>query len=303
MADNEPPMPPDDTEAAGTSSPPPPPRSDAASPPPPWDAASPPPPPPPPAALPSSGAPHESNAPPYFSPPPAADAPLRPAPPPSSTQPQPSGAPPSAIPDLGAPAPFKAPSAAELTKPPRRRRTRLIAVIVVLIVLIVGGSAAGLLLTRLANGKVPAAGVPPPSTVSYTDPNQYYTAVFDREPKYHSTSQTSAAGTVPYLYAEYVGPDVDQLVGVLVFTPGTAFDTTRGLEGIATAGGGSMVSSAPSTFQGYPSREGVIDLQGEFLKVQLVHVGNLAYIIGTAGPVNPPSDYARFIAAVHITPH
>ncbi|MGH7749954.1 MAG: hypothetical protein ACREQ5_35070, partial [Candidatus Dormibacteria bacterium] len=102
---------------------------------------------------------------------------------------------------------------------------------------------------------------------------------------------------------EYVGPDVDQLVGVLVFSPGTTFDTTKGLQGIASAGNGSVISSAPSTFQGYPSLEGVINLQGDYLKVQIVHVGNLAYIIGTAGPVNPPSDYTRFIAAVHITPH
>ena len=228
-----------------------------------------------------------------------------PPPPPLPDAPPPSEPlPPPGIPDLGAPAPFKAPSAAELTKPPGRRRRRLIAAIVALIVLIAGGSAAGLLLTRPVAGKPAATACgPTASAVSYTDPNRYYTARFDCEPKYHSTSQASAAGTVPYLYAEYVGPDVDQLVGVLVFTPGTAFNTTRGLEGIATAGGGSVVSSAPSTFQGYPSREGVIDLQGEFLKVQLVHVGNLAYIIGTAGPVNPPSDYARFIAAVHITPH
>ena len=161
-----------------------------------------------------------------------------------------------------------------------------------------------MLLTRPAAGKGAQTSCgPTASAVSYTDPEQYYTAHFDCEPKYHSTSQKSAAGTVPYLYAEYVGPAVDQLVGVLVFTPGTIFDTTKGLEGIATAGGGSVVSNAQSTFQGYPSREGVINLQGEFLKVQLVHVANIAYIIGTAGPVNPPSDYARFITAVHITPH
>jgi hypothetical protein len=251
------------------------------------------------------------------------NAPPRPAPPPLSSRPPASAAPPFGIPDLGAPAPFEAPSATDLTKPPRRRRTWLIALVVGLIVLIAGGGTAGVLLTRATGtnagpttsgssgggGAHPTASAahataePTLSTVSYTDPDQYYTAQFANEPKYHSTSQTSPAGNVPYRYAEYVGPDVDQLVGVLVFSPGTSFDTTKGLQGIASAGSGSVISSTPSTFQGYPSLEGVIDLQGDYLKVQIVHVGNLAYIIGTAGPVNPPSDYGRFIAAVHITPH
>lgn len=192
-----------------------------------------------------------------------------------------------------------------------------------LIVLIAGGSAAGFLLTRPAAGRAgpttsggsggavgsqtasgtPTTPAPAGGTVAYTDPDRYYTAQFASTPTYHSTTQTSPVGDVPYRYAEYVGPDVDQLVGVLVFSPGTSFDTTKGLQGIASAGNGSVVSSAPSTFQGYPSLEGVINLQGDYLKVQIVHVGNLAYIIGTAGPVNPPTDYARFIAAVHVTPH
>ena len=273
MADDQPPMPPDVTGPDPPSPPPPPP--------------------PPPAAPPSSGGP------------PAPDAP------------------PSGLPDLRAPAPFAAPSATVLTRPPRRRRTGLIALIVGLIVLIAGGGTAGVLLTRSTASKAgpPASGSsssgrahptasgtqatpqPRPRTVSYTDPDQYYTARFDREPTYHATSQSSPVGNVPYRYAEYVGPDVDQLVGVLLFSPGTSFDTTKGLQGIASAGSGSVISSAPSTFQGYPSLEGVINLQGDYLKVQMVHVGNLAYIIGTAGPVNPPSDYGRFIAAVHITPH
>lgn len=269
MADNQPPMPPDVTEPDVTRPP---------------GFPNPPPPPPP-------------------SPPPPA------APPPSGAQPA-SSAPPAALPDLGAPAPFEAPSATDLTKPPARRRPWLIAVIAGLLVLIAGGSAAGVLLTRSTASKAgptssAAQGthLPTPSTVSYTDPDQYYTAQFANEPAYHATSQASPVGNVPYRYAEYVGPDVDQLVGVLVFSPGTTFDTTKGLQGIASAGNGSVISSAPSTFQGYPSLEGVINLQGDYLKVQIVHVGNLAYIIGTAGPVNPPSDYGRFIAGVHITPH
>lgn len=278
MADDQPPMPPDVT---GSDSPSPPQQQ------------APPPPPPPPAAPATAGGPPAPDAPPF------------------------------GLPDLRAPAPFAAPSATDLTKPPRRRPTGLIALIVGLIVLIAGGSTAGVLLTRSTasnagptasarpsgGGANPTASArqatpePTPRTVSYTDPDHYYTAQFDNEPKYHATSQSSPVGNVPYRYAEYVGPDVDQLVGVLLFSPGTSFDTTKGLQGIASAGSGSIISSAPSTFQGYPSLEGVINLQGDYLKVQIVHVGNLAYIVGTAGPVNPPSDYARFIAAVHITPH
>ena len=285
MADDQPPMPPDVTGPALSPSPPEP------LPPGPAPLAPPPPPPPPPALPAPSVAPPAPDAPPF------------------------------GLPDLRAPAPFEAPTTTALTTPPRRRRTGLIALIAALIVLIAGGSAAGLLLTRptahkagptasggSGGGNPTASGAqatqqPTPSTVSYTDPDQYYTAQFDNEPKYHATSQTSPVGNVPYRYAEYVGPDVDQLVGVLVFSPGTSFDTTKGLQGIASAGSGSVISSTPSTFQGYPSLEGVINLQGDYLKVQIVHVGNLAYIIGTAGPMNPPSDYGRFIAAVHITPH
>ena len=322
MADNQPPMPPDVTGPAGSPSPPPRPPSDTAPPAGEQLSGAPPPPPPPlpEAAGPASPQP-SSDPPPLFFTPPLAGALPRPGPPAGSGEPAAQEAAPSALPDLRAPSPFEAtfeaPSATNLTKPPRRRRTWLIALIAVLVVLIGGGAAAaGLLLTRTTGSKAgptapanPSASAaqatpqPTPSTVSYTDPDQYYTAQFDNEPKYHATSQTSPVGNVPYRYAEYVGPDVDQLVGVLVFSPGTTFDTTKGLEGIASAGSGSVISSAPSTFQGYPSLEGVINLQGDYLKVQIVHVGNLAYIIGTAGPVNPPSDYGRFLAAVHITPH
>jgi len=305
MADDQPPMAPDDTGPPDSPSPPPPP------------------PPPPPSPESSAGAaPAPAPALQFFGPPLPTTPPRPTPPPPSGGHPAPSAAP-SGLPDLRAPAPFAAPAAApsatELTKPSGKRRTGLIAVIAGLIVLIAGGSAAGFLLTRPAAGKAgptapsgsgggagtqTAAGTPAAAgTVTYTDPDQYYTAHFASEPTYHATSQTSPVGNVPYRYAEYVGPDVDQLVGVLVFSPGTSFDTTKGLQGIASAGNGSVVSSTPSTFQGYPSLEGVINLQGDYLKVQIVHVGNLAYIIGTAGPVNPPSDYARFIAAVHITPH
>ena len=242
-------------------------------------------------------------------PPPPATPVAAPAAPFAAIHPAPSDAPPT----FAAP-----PSVSELTKPSHGRRVRLIVVIAALIVLIGGGGAAGILLTRPSASKathtgaaspsasgaeVSATPAPTPNTVSYDDPDQYYTAQFSKAPAYHSTTQASPAGNVPYRYAEYIGPDVDQLVGVLVFTPGTGFDTQKGLQGIAAAGKGSVVSSAPSTFQGYPSLEGVISLQGDYLKVQIVHVGNLAYIIGTAGPVNPPSDFAGFIAGVHITPH
>lgn len=325
MADNQPPMAPDDAGPLGSPSPPPPPPGTAPSGDQPEGEGQPPPPPPPPPSPQSSAgaAPAPTPALQFFGPPLPTTPPRPTPPPPSGGHPAPT-APPLGLPDLGAPAPFEAPTAApsatDFTKPSGKRRTGLIAVIAGLIVLIAGGSAAGFLLTRPAAGRTgtttsggsgggvgthTAVGTPATSagTVSYTDPDQYYTAQFASEPTYHSTSQTSPVGNVPYRYAEYVGPDVDQLVGVLVFSPGTSFDPAKGLQGIASAGNGSVVSSTPSTFQGYPSLEGVINLQGDYLKVQIVHVGNLAYIIGTAGPVNPPSDYARFIAAVHITPH
>lgn len=236
------------------------------------------------------------------------------------------GAPLSGFHQLGGAAPpvampvVEEPLAAEMhtlaKAPPARRRKRrwlIVTVVVAVVVVLGGGGAAAYLLTRPSVATVGPPSSQPPSTGSgapaqrgtaYTDPNRYYTAQFDGAPTYHSTQQsTSTVGNVPYLYAEYIGPDVDQLVGVLVFDPGTTFDAQRGLQGIANAAHGSVVSSSPSTFQTFPSLEGVITLSGEYLKVQLVHTGNLAYVIGTAGPVNPPSDYQRFIASVHVTPH
>ncbi|MBV8529150.1 MAG: hypothetical protein JOZ75_12620 [Candidatus Dormibacteraeota bacterium] len=300
MAENPPPTPPEDTGTPASMSPPGPP---------------PPPPPPPAASQPPASEASVSVPPPPPSglPGPVSVPPLR-APRPS-LPPRPATAP-SGIPDLRAPAPFAtpraapriapsngapgiAPSAGELTKAPLRRRRWLIPLVAGLIVLIAGGGAIGVLLTRAnATRSTPGA-----KTVAYTDPDGYYTAQFDSEPGYHATTQTTPIGSVPYRYAEYVDSGVDQLVGVLVFTPGASFDTAKGLQGMASAGNGSVVSSQVSTFQGYPSTEGVINLTGTYLKVQIVHVGNVAYIIGTAGPVNPPTDYARFIASVHITPH
>ncbi|MGH7686282.1 MAG: hypothetical protein ACREN2_05635 [Candidatus Dormibacteria bacterium] len=241
--------------------------------------------------------------------------------PPVALEPPTVGAPPGGFHPLGGTgppvelAPEQAPAATGIPAlgkaPPARRRKRrwlIVLAVVVVVVLLGGGGTAAFLLTRPSVATVGPQTSPRPSgsgtTAAYTDPNHYYTAQFDGAPVYHSTQQsTSAVGNVPYLYAEYIGPDVDQLVGVLVFDPGTTFDAQKGLQGIATQAHGSVVSSTPSTFQTFPSLEGVITLSGEYLKVQLVHTGNLAYVIGTAGPVNPPTDYQRFIASVHVTPH
>jgi hypothetical protein len=193
----------------------------------------------------------------------------------------------------------------------------VIAAAVIVVLLLAGGGVAAFLLTRPAGAPVgtvsPSAKgrpspltpsfTPTPAGVAYTDPSHYYSARFDGAPSYHTTEQSTPAGQVPYMYTEYAAPNTDQLVGVLVFQPGTSFDSQKGLQGIADASGGTLVSSNASSFQGYPSLEGVITLSGDYLKVQLVHVGNLAYVLGTAGPVNPPSDYARFLSTVHITPH
>ena len=184
-----------------------------------------------------------------------------------------------------------------------------------LVLLAGGGGTAAVLLTHSKSAptaKNPSTSAAPSTSlapapaatgVDYADPDKYWSARFDGTPTYHTAQQATPVGQVPYLYAEFVGPGIDQVVGVLVFSPGTGFDAQKGLQGIADSSGGTVVSSSAATFQGYPSLQGVINLAGDYLKVQLVHTGNLAYIMGTAGAVNPPSDFDRFIATVHLTPH
>lgn len=238
------------------------------------------------------------------------------------TPPEESPASPPPPPDGPAPTPPRehaAPTTPVSGAPGGSHRGVVIAVIVVVLVLAgAGAGAAAFLLTRPSH--TPTAVSPPPKAkptltasptasatpgggVAYTDPSHYYTARFDGAPSYRTTEQSSATGQVPYMFAEYAAQGTDQIVGVLLFPSGTGFDGQKGLQGIADSSGGTVVSSAPSSFQGYPSLEGVIAVSGDYLKVQLVHVGDLAYIMGTAGSVNPPSDYTRFLSTVHITPH
>lgn len=288
-------------------------------PPPPWPPGPPPPPPPPLEVPPTPGVlapptPDDESPPQRFETPAPRD--VEPAPPGAGVvAPQPPGGPDGPRPG--------APSAARAfgRTPPAPRRSRrgvLIAAIVVLVALLAGGGGtAALLLTRshaTPTPTTPSASTAPstslePTTapiangVAYTDPDKYWSARFDGTPTYHTAQQSTPVGQVPYLYAEFVGPGVDQVVGVLVFSPGTGFDAQKGLQGIADSSGGTVVSSSAATFQGYPSLQGLINLAGDYLKVQLVHVGNLAYIMGTAGAANPPSDFERFVATVRLAPH
>ncbi len=105
------------------------------------------------------------------------------------------------------------------------------------------------------------------------------------------------------MYAEYSGFDVDQIVGVLLLPTGSSFDLAKGLEGVASSGGGTVTSSTPGTFQTFASLEGVVTLPTGVLKCEVVKVGPVIYIFGTVGPVNPPTDYAKFVASVSLTPH
>jgi hypothetical protein len=120
--------------------------------------------------------------------------------------------------------------------PPGGRRTGLIALIVAVVVLGGGGGALAYVLTRSSS---PAAGAPhstpvpspsvsPASGVAYTDPQGRWTATFAGTPSYHSTTEQTAGGPIPYMYAEYTGPDSDQVVGVLLLPAGSTFDLARG---------------------------------------------------------------------------
>jgi hypothetical protein len=199
--------------------------------------------------------------------------------------------------------------------PPRGRRTGLIALIAAVVVLGGGGGALAYVLTRSSS---PAAGSPhstpsaspspspspsPASGVAYTDPQGRWTATFAGTPSYHSTTTSTAGGPVPYMYAEYTGPDADQVVGVLLLPAGSTFDLAKGLTGLASSESGTVVSSQTGTFDGFASLEGVVNIPSGVLKCQVVRVGLVIYLFGTVGPVNPPSDYAAFVASIRLTPH
>lgn len=141
------------------------------------------------------------------------------------------------------------------------------------------------------------------SAVHYTDPQRRWTATFAGQPKYTATTEVSPEGNLPYLYAEYASFDVDQLVAVLLLKPASTFDLTAALNGLATGFSGSVVSNVSGTFRGYKSVEGVISASIGYIKCRVVRAGAVIYIIGTVGPVNPPSDYAGFVASVRLTPH
>ena len=145
----------------------------------------------------------------------------------------------------------------------------------------------------------------PTSGVAYTDPHTRWSATFAGPPLYHETTTSTALGPIPYLYAEYTGFNVDQVVGVFLLPAGSSFDLQRGIEGLATAANGTLTTTTPGTFQGFPSLEGVVSVHnaGGVLKCQTVKVGDVIYLFGTTGPVDPPSDYAAFVASIHLSPH
>ncbi len=148
-----------------------------------------------------------------------------------------------------------------------------------------------------------AAPAPVATTVVYKDPQGRWTATFAGTPTYKSTMASSPEGTLPYMYAEYSGADVDQLVSVLLIRPGSSYDLAGGFKAIAKALGGTVVSLVADTFRGYRSVEGVFSTGTGFYELRMVAAGAVIYSLGTYGPVNPPADYAAFMAAVKLTPH
>jgi hypothetical protein len=150
------------------------------------------------------------------------------------------------------------------------------------------------------------ARAPAPATttaVHYTDPQHRWSATFAGKPTYTATTQASAEGNVPYMYAEYASFDVDQIVGVVLLKPASTYNFTVGLQGLATAFSGKVVSEVSGVFRGYSSIEGVISASIGYIKCRIVRAGAVVYIVATVGPANPPSDYAGFIAALRLTPH
>ncbi len=142
-----------------------------------------------------------------------------------------------------------------------------------------------------------------PSGVLYTDPQGRWSATFAGEPKYTSTTQNSAQGKIPYLFAEYAAGDVDQFVGVLLIEPLSTFDFSKALQGVATGFNGTVETNEPETFRGYGAVKGVISARTGFFECELVRSGGVVYIMGTAGTDDPPADFAGFLASVTLMPH
>jgi hypothetical protein len=151
----------------------------------------------------------------------------------------------------------------------------------------------------------PTAAPAPSATqgVVYTDPQGRWRATFASEPTYTATTQPSPEGNLPYLYAEYAGYDVDELVGVTLLKPESTFNFSKALNGVATGLHGTIVSSVTERFRGYQAIEGVISTAGGFFKGWIIRAGAVIYILGTLGPVNPPSDFAGFVGSLTLTPH
>jgi hypothetical protein len=150
---------------------------------------------------------------------------------------------------------------------------------------------------------VGSSATPTPSGVLYTDPQGRWSATFAGQPKYTSTTQSSAQGKIPYLFAEYAAGDVDEFVGVLLIEPLSTFDFTKALQGVATGFNGTVETNVAETFRGYSAVKGVISADTGFFECELVRSGGVVYIMGTAGTDDPPADFAGFLASVTLTPH
>jgi len=157
-------------------------------------------------------------------------------------------------------------------------------------------------ITAPATTPTPAAtGVP--TSFHYSDPQARWSATFAGPPVYTATTVQSPAGTIPYLYAEYASPGIDQLVGVYLLKRGTTYDLAKAIDGIATGFSGKMISQSLGNFRGDSSILGVVSTSIGFIKVRIVRTSTVVYIISTLGQTNPPSDFAGFIAGVRLTPH
>jgi hypothetical protein len=142
-----------------------------------------------------------------------------------------------------------------------------------------------------------------PGPVLYRDPQGRWTATFPGTPQYTATSEPTAEGNVPYLFAEYVSFDVDEFVGDWLLKPGSTFDLSKAFTGVATGLKGTVVSGVSKEFRGYQAYEGVVSSTAGYLKAWLIRAGAVVYVIATVGPDNPPSDFAGFVNSVKLTPH
>ena len=171
-----------------------------------------------------------------------------------------------------------------------------------LVVIGVAATAAAVLVSQPASPSSSST----PSTPLFTDPGGHFSVAFPVTPI--SQSETLPVNGADLTITEYVATvsSTDQYEAGYVLYPDSvntsnpSVNLAGAVQGAVTSTGGTLLSQSQGTYQGFPSVDFLLSVQGEYADYRVVLDGHSLYQVAVVSTVNPPANFTSFASSLKI---